>query len=85
VVKDEMAAEMAPLRSMFSKSVTARRALAAGATLTNSDLALRKPGTGIPADQLPSLVGRRLRRDLASGDFLQYTDVEALEVAGGSD
>jgi N-acetylneuraminate synthase len=85
VAKDEMAAEMAPLRSMFTKSVTARRALAAGATLTQSDLALRKPGTGIPADQLAALVGRRLRRDLASGEFLQYSDVEALEVAGGHD
>jgi N,N'-diacetyllegionaminate synthase len=84
VAKDEMAAEMAPLRSMFTKSVTARRALAAGDTLTSADLALRKPGTGIPADQLTALVGRRLRRDLASGEFLQFSDVETLEVAGGT-
>jgi N,N'-diacetyllegionaminate synthase len=85
VVKDEMAAEMAPLRSMFSKSVTARHALPAGATLTQSDLALRKPGTGIPADQLAALVGRKLRRDLSPGEFLQHSDVEAVEVAGGTD
>jgi N,N'-diacetyllegionaminate synthase len=85
VAKDEMAAEMAPLRSMFSKSVTVRHALSAGSTLSPGDLTLRKPGTGIPADQLTALVGRRLRRDVASGEFLQYTDVEAVEVAGGTD
>jgi N,N'-diacetyllegionaminate synthase len=85
VAKDEMAAEMAPLRSMFSKSVTVRHALEAGATLTPGDLGLRKPGTGIPADQLAALVGRRLRRDVAPGEFLQYSDVETVEVAGGTD
>lgn len=85
VAKDEMASEMAPLRSMFSKSVTARHALAAGARLALGDLGLRKPGTGIPADQLDALVGRKLRRDLAPGEFLQYADMEAAEVAGGTD
>jgi N-acetylneuraminate synthase len=84
VAKDEMASEMAPLRSMFSKSVTAKHALAAGATLSSADLMLRKPGTGIPADQLTALVGRRLRRDVASGEFLQYSDVDTAEVAGGT-
>jgi N-acetylneuraminate synthase len=85
VAKDEIAADMAPLRSMFSKSVAARYALAAGTTLTEGDLALRKPGTGIPADHLSALVGRKLRRDVASGEFLQYSDVEAVEVASGAD
>jgi sialic acid synthase SpsE len=59
--------------------------LPAGARLAPTDLGLRKPGTGIPADQLDALVGRRLRRDLAPGEFLQYADVEAAEVAGGTD
>jgi N-acetylneuraminate synthase len=85
VAKDEMASEMAPMRSMFSKSVTARRALEAGAMLTPEDLGLRKPGTGIPADQLTALVGRRLRRGVAPGEFLQYSDVESVEAARGTD
>jgi N-acetylneuraminate synthase len=82
VAKDDMAAELAPIRSMFSKSVAARRALAAGQTLCGDDLTLRKPGTGMSADQLPTLVGRRLRRDIAAGEFLRESDVELLEAAG---
>ena len=82
VAKDNMAAELAPVRSMFSKSVAARRSLAAGQILCGDDLTLRKPGTGISAGQLPTLIGRRLRRDLAAGEFLRDNDVEILEAAG---
>jgi N,N'-diacetyllegionaminate synthase len=85
VSKDEMAAELAPIRSMFSKSVAARNALAAGAIIGPNDLALRKPGTGIPADHLPQLIGRRVRRDIAIGEFLRESDIEVLEMARAGD
>jgi N-acetylneuraminate synthase len=82
VAKDNMAAELAPIRSMFSKSVAARRALTAGQILCRDDLTLRKPGTGISADQLPTLIGRRARRDIAAGEFLRDGDLELREAAG---
>jgi N-acetylneuraminate synthase len=82
VAKDNMAAELAPLRSMFSKSVAARRALAAGQIIGGEDLTLRKPGTGISADRLPNMIGRRARRDIAAGEFLRDGDVDLLEAAG---
>ena len=62
VDKDEMAVEMAPLRELFTKSIVVEVDLPAGAVLTRECLALKKPGTGIPADRLPSMIGRRLRR-----------------------
>jgi N-acetylneuraminate synthase len=82
VTKDDMAAELAPLRSMFTKSVALRRPVAAGAILAADDLTLRKPGTGLSADHLPLMIGRRVRRDLAAGEFLTENDVEVLEMAG---
>jgi N-acetylneuraminate synthase len=82
VTKDDMAGELAPLRSMFSKSVAARRALAAGQIIRGDDLTLRKPGTGISADQFHTLIGRRARRDIAAGEFLREDDMDVLEVAG---
>jgi N,N'-diacetyllegionaminate synthase len=85
VSKDEMAAELAPVRSMFSKSVAARTSLPAGAVISPGDLALRKPGNGIPADQLPALIGRRVRRNIEKGEFFQESDIEALELAGATD
>lgn len=68
VDKDEMAAAMAPLRRIFAKSVVARRDLPAGTVLAAADLALKKPGTGLPPERLESLVGRRLRATLARDD-----------------
>lgn len=84
VAKDAMAAELAPIRSMFLKSVAARRPLPAGATLGPEDLTLHKPGTGIGADQLPALIGRRVRRSLAMGEFLRESDLEVVELASAS-
>lgn len=85
VSKDEMANELAPLRSMFTKSVAARVPLTAGAIIGPGDLGLRKPGTGIPADQMTSLIGRRVVREIAAGEFLRESDVETLEMARAGD
>lgn len=65
VDKDAVAAELAPMRNLFTKSIVAARDLRAGAALARSDLALKKPGNGMSADRLPSIIGRRLSSDVA--------------------
>jgi N-acetylneuraminate synthase len=70
VDKNKMADEMAPLRDLFTKSIVAEVDLPSGAVLTPEALSVKKPGTGIPADRLPSMIGRRLRRPLAAGEML---------------
>jgi N-acetylneuraminate synthase len=77
VDKDAAAGELEPMRRLFMKSVVARRALPAGTVLAGIDLAAKKPGTGIPAERLPSLVGRRLARDVAADAVLMDEDLEA--------
>jgi sialic acid synthase SpsE len=52
---------MAEIRTLFGKSIVAARALPAGHELSQNDLALKKPGTGIPPARLSELVGRRLK------------------------
>ena len=74
--KDAMAAEMAPLRAIFTKSIVARQPLAAGTVLGEAHLAVKKPGTGIPAERLSALVGRRLRRQLGVDEMLREEDLE---------
>ena len=76
VDKDAAARELAPMRQLFMKSVVARRPLAAGTVLARTDLAAKKPGTGIPAEQLGSLVGRRLARNVAADALLSSEDLE---------
>jgi len=76
VDKDAIAQEMAPLRNLFTKSVVARVDLPAGIILQEEHLTVKKPGTGIPADRLPELIGRRLRRAVKADELLQEDDLE---------
>ena len=76
VDKEEMARDMKALRSMFTKSVVARRKIEAGTILTNDDVTLKKPGTGIPAARLPEIVGRRLKRSIAADTLISEEDFD---------
>ena len=76
VDKDAVAHDMAPLRAIFTKSLVARTPLPAGTVLTEAHLAAKKPGTGIPAEQLPDVIGRTLRRDVALDEVIREDDLE---------
>ena len=76
VDKDAAAVDMASLRDIFTKSLVAARPLAAGTVLVEADLAMKKPGTGIPAERLPSVVGRRLQRALDPDGQIRLDDLE---------
>jgi len=76
VDKEEMARDMEALRNMFTKSIVARRNIEAGTILTNDDVTLKKPGTGIPAARLPEIVGRRLKRSIAADTLISVEDFD---------
>lgn len=76
VDKEAMALNAKELRNMFTKSIVARRKLEAGTILTNDDLALKKPGTGIPAGRLAEIVGRRLKRSIAADTPISEEDFD---------
>ena len=77
VDKDAEARDLAPLRTIFTKSLVARTSLVAGTVLTEAHLAMKKPGTGIPAARLPDVVGRRLRRTLEIDEQLRPEDLDS--------
>jgi N-acetylneuraminate synthase len=77
--KDASARETDPLRRLFTRSVVARRALARGTLLTADDLAIKKPGTGLPPDRLPELVGKKLARAVEEDQLLAAEDIEGLQ------
>jgi N,N'-diacetyllegionaminate synthase len=78
VDKDAAAKDTEPLRRLFTRSIVARRALPAGAVLAAADLAIKKPGTGLPPERLGDLVGRTLARSVAADQLLAVDDVEGL-------
>jgi N,N'-diacetyllegionaminate synthase len=73
--KNVMANDMQSLRRMFFKSVVATQDLSKGVVLERQHLAAKKPGTGIPAEQLESLVGRRLKRSIRKDELFQEEDL----------
>lgn len=75
VNKDAMAETLGPMRSLFTKSIVARKSLPAGATILREHVTLKKPGTGLPASRLDHVIGRRLRRALSQDDILQDADL----------
>lgn len=79
VDKNKAADETAPLRNLFTKSVVARSDLPGGIVLREEHLAVKKPGTGIPAARLPELLGTRLLRDIKADELLQDTDIERVK------
>ncbi|MDA1183163.1 MAG: N-acetylneuraminate synthase family protein [Acidobacteria bacterium] len=76
VDKDAAARDVSALRDIFTKSLVAQGDLPVGTVLTESHLGMKKPGTGIPANQLASVVGRRLRRSLVADEQIRTEDLE---------
>ena len=74
--KAALPASVTGLRSIFMKSVVAARDLKAGHVLQAGDLDSKKPGSGIPANDLPQLLGRTLARDVAADALLSFEDLE---------
>jgi N-acetylneuraminate synthase len=76
VDKQRMSEELADLRVMFGKSIVAARDLPAGRRLQESDLALKKPGNGIPAARFADVINGKLKRAVAADTALTEDDIE---------
>ena len=70
VDKAAAAAEFADLRKMFTKSWVAGADLPSGTVLAREHLKLKKPGHGLPAAELPAIVGRKLVNDVRADELI---------------
>lgn len=73
--KEAAASEFEGLRHIFTKSLFAARDLTVGTRLRREHLVAKKPGTGIPVDQIDKVLGRRLRADVKRGEMLKPDDL----------
>jgi len=62
------------MRNSFTNSIVTRRAIRAGETLTRENIALMKPGTGLPPSELSSILGRKAAVDLPALTALRSED-----------
>jgi N-acetylneuraminate synthase/sialic acid synthase len=72
--KQPLPIEKKPLYKMGKKLVAARP-LTAGHVLTADDVAIKSPNDGLPPFQLPSVLGKTLRRELSEDDSILFEDL----------
>lgn len=63
-------------RSDFRLSCVAAADLSAGHELTPADIGFSRPGTGLPPREIRTLIGRRIVRDVASGEVFVADTIE---------
>ena len=73
--KDFVAEELSEMRQLFSRSIALVKTLEKGTTLTEADITLKKPGSGIPASQIGRVIGQSLLRRVESNRLLRWEDV----------
>lgn len=64
------------MRKACHRSITALQTIKKGDVLSEDNLGMRRPGTGIPAAKWDEIIGRRASRNLMEGDQLSWEDVE---------
>ena len=68
-------ASEADVRRLARKSIVVVRAMPAGQRVEAADVALLRPGTGLPPRLLDVVVGRRVARDVAAGTPITWDDL----------
>jgi len=64
------------MKQVFEKSIVASVTLKKGDTLQKYMIALKKPGGGLPASEISTIIGRQLVRDLGADDPIHLEDLE---------
>ena len=57
------------------RSLVAARSVSAGEAIRREDIAVKRPGYGIPVHDLHQVLGRHAARDLAADEVLQWDDL----------
>jgi N-acetylneuraminate synthase len=77
VDKDARVADMREMKNIFEKSVVTVVPIPEGTVITASMVAVKKPGTGIPARRLPEVIGQRVTRDIPQDTLIREEDLHA--------
>lgn len=75
VDKNEMCRTLAETRHTFNKSLCVNKSLSKDTILTSSDLSCLKPAKGIPASSVKLVIGKRIKRSIQKGEFLDWCDL----------
>lgn len=64
-------------RTQFRRSIVAARDLSDGTTLQLEDLALKRPGTGLKAREIPNIVGKKINRNFVKDERINFESLDS--------
>ncbi len=76
VDKDNAAAGLESMRSLFGRSVVAARTIGAGEVIREDDVVLKKPGSGLPPDRLADVLGRRAACQIEADELIELDQLQ---------
>lgn len=65
-----------PVRQLVRRSITIDKNVKSGQVITQEDIVLMRPGTGILPKQLDDVIGMSAVRDLSAGETLNWSDIK---------
>ena len=74
--KREIQGDEAKLIKIMRKSVLAGKDIQKGEVISEDMLLMRRPGEGLPAKEIPNLVGKKAARDIKEGEYVKFEDLE---------
>ena len=74
--KDNIAIELGQSRETFTKSISTVRDIKVGEVLSKNMIKPKKPGTGIPFDQLDHFLGKRFLNNVEANRIINLNDLE---------
>jgi sialic acid synthase SpsE len=77
VDKDALVNHLSGMKDVFEKSVVSLSDIPAGTIITAEMIGIKKPGTGIPAKNLYSLIGKRAAHFIPKDTLLKENDLDA--------
>ncbi len=76
VNKNKIADSMTDMRQLFTKGLVAGISLPKGLRIQRSHLDAKKPCLGIPVSQYQKIIGKTLKRSVATGDSISWEDFD---------
>jgi N-acetylneuraminate synthase len=76
VDKSSPDSEATPLRQIFMKSIYTTTPIKAGELITTDKITTKKPGTGIPANRISQILGKKPKIDIEKNSMIHLDDLE---------
>jgi len=63
------------IRTWAFRSIVSTRQIKKGAIISQNDIWSKRPGTGIPAHEMPQVIGCRAQRDISANSLILWNDI----------